>query len=177
MSWKLTPTASGLAMGIVTTILFYSFVLHSLSSGRAEYVQPSWSSEGREWSEFANWLRHGGRKLVMDGAFTAARNGLSEAEVRNTFGPPDLVVVGSQELEKFPAANMRGLGAYGLYIYKVGTFAHPPTKQIYSELFYIVFDRAGNVVFVMGGSGSNYEAVADIETDTRSDRRIASARQ
>ncbi len=53
-----------------------------MSETRAEYVRASWPSSGKNWPEFAKWLRHGGRRLTLDGAFSAAKDGLSEDEVR-----------------------------------------------------------------------------------------------
>ena len=74
--------------------LLRSYILGTIVDAHIEEVRTSWPSTGRDWPEFANWLRHGGRKLVLHGAFGAAKDGLSEDEVRSIFGPPDLVVVG-----------------------------------------------------------------------------------
>ena len=86
MSWKLTlATLIGMAIGIGGTTAFF-YVFHAaIRDIRAGYIPERWSSADKEWPPFADWLRHGGRKLVTDAAFSAARNGMSEAEVRATF--------------------------------------------------------------------------------------------
>jgi len=139
---------------------------------RAQYLPKQWSSAGREWPAFADWLRHGGRKLVMDAAFSAASDGMSETQVRETFGPPDLVVVGKDEFAAYSVAQMKGLGAAGAYFYKVGPFAYPP-EEIINDVFVIVFDSTGRTVYRMGFGTNDGDRLADIGSDTRSDRRIA----
>lgn len=58
----------------------------------------------------------------MNAAFSAAKDGMSETEVREVFGPPDFIVVGNDEFKAYRVAQMKGLGAAGAYFYKVGSF-------------------------------------------------------
>ena len=97
---------------------------------------------------------------------------MSEAEVRMVLGPPDLVVVGPEEFQAYSVAHMRGLGAHGAYFYKIGRFAASP-NQISAGVFAIVFDPAGKVVYRLGFGVNDDDRLADIDTDTRSERRIA----
>jgi hypothetical protein len=176
MWWKLTlATIIGVAIGlgaIGIPLYRYNAAVRDIRSG---YVPQRWSSAGKEWSPFADWLRHGGRKLVMDAAFSAAKDGISEAEVRAMFGPPDFVVVGAEEFKAYPMAQMRGLGTGGAYFYKIGRFADVPYKLI-SEAFTIVFDPAGKVIYRLGMGLNDGDRLADIDSDTRSERRIAPER-
>jgi hypothetical protein len=173
MWWKLALSAvGGFALGIaLITILTYRLALQTQDM-RAQYIPKQWSSAGREWPAFADWVKHGGRKLVMDAAFSTANDGMSETQVRETFGPPDLVVVGNDEFAAYRVAQMKGLGAAGAYFYKVGPFASPQGKII-NDVFVIVFDSTGRTVYRMGFGTSDGDRLADIGSDTRSDRRIA----
>jgi hypothetical protein len=171
MWWKLTlATVIGTAIGIAaTTTTFYPF--HAATRDmRVEYIPQRWSSADKEWPAFAEWLRHGGRKLVTDAAFSAARDGMSEDDVRAMFGPPDFVVVGPEEFKSYSVAHMKGAG--GAYFYKIGRFADIPNR-ITSEAFVIVFDPAGRVVYRLGFGVNDGDRLADIDSDTRSERRIA----
>jgi hypothetical protein len=173
MWWKLALSAVvGFALGTaVIVILTYRSALQ-IRDMRAQYIPAQWSSAGKEWSAFANWLRHGGRKLVIDAAFSTAKDGMSETEVREVFGPPDLVVAGDDEFEPYRVARMKGLGAAGAYFYKVGPFASDAGKII-NDVFAIVFDSTGRTVYRMGFGTSDGDTLADIGSDTRSERRIA----
>ena len=171
MWWKFTLVALfGVAIGIgATTTLFY--LSHkAIRDTRAEYIPKRWSSADKEWPAFADWLRHGGRKLLADAAFSAAKDGMSETEVRATFGPPDFVVVGVEEFKAHSVAHMRGAG--GAYFYKVGRFAEVPDKLI-REVFVIVFDPAGRTMYRLGFGLNDGDRLGDIDSDTRSERRIA----
>jgi hypothetical protein len=172
MWWKFALSAlGGFALGIVViAIPVYRFVSHS-QDVRVQYIPAQWSSAGKGWPAFADWLRHGGRKLVMDAAFAAAKDGMSEVEVRDVFGPPDLVVVGNDEFEAYRVAQMKGLGAAGAYFYKVGPFASTHGK-IVNDVFAIVFDSKGRAVYRMGFGTGDGDRLANIGSDTRSDRRI-----
>lgn len=79
MWWKLTLAAvGGFALGIaLIAIPIYRSALETRDM-RAQYIPKQWTSAGSEWPAFADWLRHGGRKLVMDAAFSAAKDGMSE---------------------------------------------------------------------------------------------------
>ena len=96
---------------------------------------------------------------------------MSETNVRELFGPPDDVVVGDEELKARPTVRMRGAG--GAYLYKVGRFASVSGDLSVSDVFAIVFDTAGTVIYRMGFGVKDGDRLADIDTDTRSDRRIA----
>ena len=177
MWWKIAlATACGAALGGTIVWAFFFLVADATRENRVEYVQSSWSSANRDWAEFSDWLRHGGRKLVLDGAHAAAKDGLTQEQIRSIFGPPDLVVAGTDELaEKLPTANMRGLGAEGAYVYKIGKFAQPPRRDIFAEQFIIVFGRAGKVVYRLSQATHETGPETDIEFDTRTDRRIGPA--
>jgi hypothetical protein len=125
---------------------------------------------------FAEWLRHGGRKLIVDAAFSAAKDGMSEAKCGPRLAPRDFVVVGTEEFNAYPAAQMRGLGAGGAYFYTIGRFADIQNKLI-SEALTIVFDPAGRVIYRLGMGLNDGDRLADIDSDTRSERRIAPERQ
>jgi hypothetical protein len=170
MWWKLTlATVIGAAIGVAApTTIFYLF--HAAARDmRAQYIPQRWSSADREWPAFAEWLRHGGRKLATDAAFSAVKDGMSEAEVRATFGPPDLVIVGADEFKSYSVAHMKSAG--GAYFYKIGRFADIPNR-ITSEAFTIVFDPAGRAMYRLGFGVSDGDRLADIDSDTRSERRI-----
>jgi hypothetical protein len=136
---------------------------------RTEYIPQRWSSAEKDWPAFAGWIRHGGRKLLTDAAFSAARNRMSETQIRAAFGPPDFVVVGDEEFKSYSVARMKGAG--GAYFYKVGSFADVPYKFI-NEAFAIVFDAAGRVTYRLGIGLNDGDRLADIDSDTRSERRI-----
>jgi hypothetical protein len=173
MWWKLALSAvGGFVLGIaVIAIPTHLFVTQTREMG-AQYIPTQWSSAGKEWPVFADWLRHGGRKLVMNAAFSAAKDGMSETEVREVFGPPDFIVVGNDEFKAYRVAQMKGLGAAGAYFYKVGSFASSSGK-IVNDVFAIVFDSTGRTVYRMGFGTNDGDRLADIGSDTRSDRRIA----
>jgi hypothetical protein len=171
MWWKIALSAvGGFALGIAVMVTANHWVASQIQDARAQYLPAQWSSAGKEWPAFEDWLRHGGRKLVMDAAFSAAKDGMSETEVREVFGPPDLVIVGNDEFEAYSVAQMKG--AAGAYFYKIGPFA-TPTREIIPEVFAIIFDSTGRTVYRMGfGTGAG-DKLADIGSDTRSERRIA----
>lgn len=172
MWWKLALSAIGgfaLGLAVIAIPIWRELQIQDM---RAQYIPTQWSSAGKDWPAFADWLRHGGRKLVMDAAFSAARDGMSETEVRKMFGPPDLIVVGNDEFAAYRFAQMKGLGAAGAYFYKVGPFASPGGKII-NDAFVIIFDATGRVVYRMGVGTKDGDRLADIGSDTRSDRRIA----
>jgi len=173
MWWKVALSAvGGFALGIAVMVIANHWVASQIRDDRAQYIPVQWSSAGKEWPAFADWLRHGGRKLVMDAAFSAAKDGMSETEVREVFGPPDLVIVGNDEFETYSVVHMKGLGAAGAYFYKIGPFA-TPTGEIIPEVFAIIFDSTGTTVYRMGfGTGAG-DRLTDIGSDTRSERRIA----
>jgi hypothetical protein len=171
MWWRLAlATLVGIAIGIAATTARFYLAHAALRDARAERFADWWSSAGKDWSAFSNWLRHGGRRLVETGAFSAAKNGMSEAEVRAAFGPPDLVVVGP-ELDSYSVVHMRGLGARGAYLYKIGRFAALP-NQVTGAAFAIVFNADGKVVHRLGFGVNDDDRLADIDSDTRSERRI-----
>ncbi len=97
---------------------------------------------------------------------------MSETEVREAFGPPDFVIVGNDEFERYRVAQMKGLGGAGAYLYKVGPFASLDGK-IDNEVFTIIFDSTGRTVYRMGFGTNDEDRLADIGSDTRSERRIA----
>jgi hypothetical protein len=66
---------------------------------------------------------------------------------------------------------MRGLGARGYYLYKIGRFAVRPS-QITGGVFAIVFNINGRVVYRFGFGVNDDDRMADIDSDTRSERRI-----
>ena len=177
MWWKISlAMVSGAALGGAIVWTFFFLVADANRGYRVDYVRSSWSSANRNWAEFSDWLRHGGRKLVLDGANAAAKDGLTEEQIRSIFGPPDLVVAGTDELaEKLPSANMRGLEAEGAYVYKIGEFAQPPRQDIFAEQFIIVFGRTGKVVYRLSQGTYETGPETDIEVDTRTDRRIGPA--
>jgi len=173
MWWKLAlATLAGIAIGIAAATVGFYLGHATIRDARAEHFAEWWSSAGKDWFVFSNWLRHGGRRLVQDGAFSAAKNGMSEAEVRAAFGPPDFVVVGPEEFESYSVAHMRGLEARGAYFYKIGQFAALP-DQVTGGVFAIVFNANGRVVYRLGFGVKDDDALADIDSDTRSERRIA----
>jgi hypothetical protein len=100
MWWKLTLAALlGIAIGIAATTARFYLAHAAMRDARDEHFAKWWSSAEKDWTVFSNWLRHGGRRLAEVGAFAAAMNGMSEAEVRAAFGPPDFVAVGPEEFE------------------------------------------------------------------------------
>jgi hypothetical protein len=170
MWWKLSfAMLLGVAMGIAGTCLSLYLIHASTSNMEAAYIPIGWSSANKEWPAFAAWLRHGGRKLLTGAAFIAAKNGMTEAEVRATFGPPDFVAVGGDELGAYPVVRMRGMS--GAYFYKIGSFAYSSNK-FGSGAFTIVFDAAGTVMYRLGFGVNEDDRLADIDTDTRTDRRV-----
>lgn len=177
MWWKIAlAVLFGVALGIAAIRMYHVSITGAVQDSRIDYVRSSWSSDNQEWSEFSEWLKHGGRYLLIDGAFAAAKDGLTEEQIRTNFGAPDRVVVGADELEeKLPTANMRGLGAEGAYVYKLGIFATPPSRDIFAQEFIIVFDRTGRVVYRLGGATHATDPESDINVDTRSERRIDSS--
>ncbi|MEX2618189.1 MAG: hypothetical protein WD767_19040 [Alphaproteobacteria bacterium] len=177
MWWKFALAMMSGAVLAVAILWTYKFLISdAVQDVRIGYVQSSWSSDNQDWDEFSKWLKHGGRKLLLNDAFSAAKDGLTEDQIRSFFGPPDLVVVGTDELEKkLPNANMRGLGAEGAYAYKLGEFAQPPSRDIFAEQLIIVFDRNGRVVYRLGQGTHVTGPETDVESDSRSDRRIGSA--
>lgn len=173
MWWKLLlATVVGIAIGTAATTTLFYLSHAAIRDSRSEHFTKWWSSAGKDWLEFSNWLRHGGRRLVEDVAFRKAKNGMSEADVRAAFGPPDLVVVGSGEFERYSFANMRGLGAHGAYFYKIGRFAVLPNQSTAGG-FAIVFNATGKVVYRLGFGVNGDDRLADIDSDTRSERRVA----
>ena len=105
--------------------------------------------------------------MIVDGAFSAANDGMSEGEVRAKFGPPDLVLIGAEN--SYSVIRMRG--AAGVYFYKIGRFADIPGR-LTNDVFAVVFDRAGRLIYRMGFGVNDGDRLADIDSDTRADRRI-----
>jgi hypothetical protein len=168
--WKLgLATLVGVAMGIAATCATLYLAHSTTRDMRAGYIPIGWSSANKDWPGFAEWLRHGGRKLLIDAAFTAAKDGMTEADVRAIFGPPDFVAVGGDELGAHQVVRMRGMG--GAYFYKIGKFAYLPNK-LGSEAFTIVFDPTGRVMYRLGFGVNEFDRLAVIDSDTRSERRI-----
>lgn len=172
MWWKVALSAiGGFALGIaVIAVPAYRFISQTQDI-RAQYIPAQWSSAGKEWPVFAGWLRHGGRKLIIDAAFSGAKDGMSENDIREAFGPPDFVMVGNEEFKTYRVAQMKGLGAAGAYFYKVGPFASFK-GEIINDVFAIIFDSTGRTVYRMGFGISDADRLSDIGSDTRSDRRI-----
>jgi len=56
-------------------------------------------------------------------------------------------------------------------LYKVGRFADVPDR-LTTEAFTIVFDPAGRVMYRLGFGVNDADRLADIDSDTRSERRI-----
>jgi hypothetical protein len=165
MWWKLTlATLIGVIVGIAATVAPFYLFRAAVGDIRAEYVPKQWSSADKEWPAFADWLRHGGRKLIIDAAFSTAKDGMSEAEVRAIFGPPDFVVVGADEFKAYSVAQVRGAG--GAYFYKVGRFAQI-TNVLTSEAFTIVFDPAGKIMYRLGFGVNDGDKLADIDSDAQ----------
>jgi hypothetical protein len=86
-----------------------------------------------------------------------------------------LVFVGAAELENFPPVKIGPATSEGVYVYKLGTFAEGTCCRIREKIFIIFFDRSGKVIFRRGNDVSPGGKVADIDSDTRSERRIASS--
>src|SRR5262249_43003445 len=105
--WRLAlATLVGICIGLAAPTLPRSyFHKGTCETGCTGYFHLSWPSTGKKWPEFANWLRHGGRMLYLGRAFTVAKRGLNEDEVRAVLGPPDLVFVGADELAGFRQTN------------------------------------------------------------------------
>lgn len=88
-------------------------------------------------------------------------------------GPPDFVVVGDDEFAAYRTVHMKGLGAAGAYFYKVGAFVSS-TGEISNDAFVIIFNSTGQSVYRMEIGTEDGDRLADIGSDTRSDRRVAS---
>ena len=63
-------------------------------------------------------------------------------------------------------------GAQGAYLYKIGPFANV-SGAITSEVFAIVFDPTGRVMYRLGFGVLDTDPLANIDADTRSDRLVA----
>jgi len=159
----------GVIMGIAATAATFYLASRSLRETRTGPIPVGWSSADQKWDEFAVWLRQGGRRLLREAAFTAAQDGMSEQEVRATFGPPDFVIAGVENLKEHP--NIRLRGAEGAYLYKIGRFVDV-SGPISSEVFAIVFDPAGRVMSRLGFAVQDSDTLANIDVDTRSDHRV-----
>jgi hypothetical protein len=159
----------GVIMGVVATIATFYLAARSLRDTRVGHIPFGWSSADQKWDEFAIWLRQGGRRLLRDAAFAAAQDGMSEQEVRATFGPPDFVIAGAEELKGHPQLRLRG--AEGAYLYKIGRFVDL-SGPISSEVFAIVFDSSGRVVHRLGFGVQESDTLANIDVDTRSDHKV-----
>jgi hypothetical protein len=171
--WKLALSAFvGFVLGIAVVATPIYWLAFRAPDMREHYIPTQWSSAGKDWPAFAYFLRHGGRRLIRDAAFSAAKDGMSEAEVREVFGPPDFVVAGNDEFDAYPVTHMKGLGASGAYFYKVGPFAER-SDEIDNEAFAIIFGSTGKTVYGMGLSTNVGDRLTDIDSDTRSERRIA----
>ena len=164
--------AVSFALGILVTVGVMWSYWAAVTDIREHYLPERWSSAGKEWPGFADWLRHGGRRLLQDAAFSAVKDGMSETEIREVLGPPDMVVVGDEEFQPYQVANMKGLGAAGAYFYKIGPFASGP-DQILNEVFAVVFNSTGRTRYRLGFGTKNADKLADLGTDTRSERRIS----
>jgi hypothetical protein len=87
--WKFAPASLiGFALGAAAiAVLAYLILSQNMNE---QYLATQWSSADKEWPAFADKLRHGGRRLILDGAFSAARNGMTETEVRQYWDLPIL---------------------------------------------------------------------------------------
>lgn len=92
--------------------------------------------------------------------------------MRAVFGPPDFVAVGGDELGAHQVVRMSGMG--DAYFYKIGRFAILPDK-LSSEAFTIVFDPAGRVMYRLGFGLNKDDRLAEIDSDTRTERRVVQA--
>jgi hypothetical protein len=173
MWWKASLLAAvSFVLGMLVTVGVMWSYWAAATDIREHYLPEQWSSAGKEWLGYADWLRHGGRRLLQDAAFSAMKDGMSETEVRRILGPPDMVVVGDEEFQPYQVANMKGLGAAGAYLYKIGRFASG-RDQILNEVFEVVFDSTGRTRYRLGFATKNADKLADLDTDTRSERRIS----
>lgn len=170
MWWKLifAVIATALTGAVAVTALLYRSYA-TVRDVRVDDLSTTWSSSGKDWASFSEWLRLGGRLSLRDAAFTAANNGITEADVRSRLGPPDLVIVGDAEFKSYPAVHMKG--ASGAYFYKIGRFAIAPGR-LGNETFAIVFDFNGRVMYCLGIGVADSDMLAAIDADTRTERRI-----
>ena len=169
--WKVALTLlAGILIGVSVTVAFFYHAHSQARQQDAFHVRNGWSSADKEWVRFAEWLRHGGRKLILHAAFSVAEEGLTEDEVRTHLGPPDLVLVGPDELKGYQVVRMKN--AKGAYLYKIGRFAQL-NGALYNDVFAIVFDERGKVISRLGFGEYDGSSLANLDTDTRSDRRVA----
>lgn len=154
-------------------------------------LRASWSADNKDWPSFAKWLDAGGRGYwLLDTAINGIRNDMSESEIRSVLGAPDLVVIGAEEYKQSASIHRLkpvGIGgsdhgyihrlhrnAQGVYFYKTGRIAMRDGLINYTVLE-IQFNSNGMVTDRFHFAVDPDSALADLWTDTRSNRLIRSS--
>ena len=190
--WKYFVVAAiALLVGAVAPALIIRLTSSIFHNSRAELMQ-AWSSEGKDWLEFARFIEAGGRaywsgETVLDGL----EKGMDEEDILRTLGPPDAVLIGEGEVSSsfklgpqavsIPADRRRPLDyiAYleketaGVYAYKMGRIARN-VSHIELSVMLLEFSAHGKLthVFIFPVSPSN--PIGDFTRDTRTSRRVRS---
>lgn len=168
MWWKFLLTGVVSFIAGAGAMLYTIYLVESAVMGDRERTLPTrWSAAGKDWPKFANWLRYGGRRDLERAAFSAMRDGLSEAEVRSILGPPDAVLVGKDELR---GTGMEFQDAGGAYAYKLGPKAED--DEILQNMFAVIFNAQGKVRYRFAFGVRDGSGLAAIDEDTRSERLI-----
>src|SRR5262245_22469156 len=159
----------GVIMGIAATAATFYLASRSLRETRTGPIPAGWSSPDQKWDEFAVWLRQGGRRLLREAAFTAAQDGMSEQEVRATFGPPDFVIAGVEQFKRHADSGL--CGCAGAFLSEIGRFVDV-AGAVRSEVIAIVLDPAARLMSRLCFAVQDSDTLANIVVDTRSVHRV-----
>jgi hypothetical protein len=189
--WKYAAVAAAaLMIGAVASPIIIRYVAcYFFDQPRVELLR-TWSSEGKDWTEFSRFIEAGGRTYwrgttVINGLET----GTDEEDIRKSIGPPDAVLIGKNEISNSirlgpqsvsnPRDNRRPLDyipylakeTAGLYIYKIGRIAHN-VSYIEQSVICLEFSANGKLLGAWNFPVSPSNPIGDFTQDTRTSRRI-----
>ncbi|MGO4683352.1 hypothetical protein [Hyphomicrobium sp. 2TAF46] len=128
----------GVAFGVAALFL----ALRLMVAMGTDNFPRHWSKEGKSDEDYKSMLHACTRALLLGEAFTIAKNGRTQEEVRSLLGSPDIVVSG-EDYERF---RLRRRDAASAYIYKIGRCGI--TKPYSFRVLTISFDEVPRIVSV-----------------------------
>jgi hypothetical protein len=160
----------GFVLGALAAIGIFWATDRAIADHQVQNIRHFWNSSGKSSQELELILRHCGRALLQSAAFRAAKIGSTEEQLRDIFGPPDLVLIG-YELDERRARHHRL--AQGAYHYKLGRCGYD-IEQIHFGIFVLEFDKEGLLLHALGLGLRDDHPLANQSSDTRTERRIKS---
>ena len=88
-------------VGACVSLASVPYVMRHLFPDQQNRTFERWSSDGKNWSEFSEFIAAGGRAYwSIDEIFNWLDPGMDEKEIRRSIGPPDAAFIGKAEMSK-----------------------------------------------------------------------------